>query len=367
MLKKGYTLVEVLIVLILISIFFAILVMMTDSTLRAYITTRQTLQTLYAQSYVDFLFDVLEGELKWVGSGSNLLKGEQGDAGLRKPDRTKYTEIVDVVSGKPWLYDSIDIEKTTNGFILYITYIIASPVRIHYNGTTGECKPLSEGYLDSPSWSIVTRALAPSSEHYIPTLVKLRYYYLDSGTYKPVTGVLKVTPNMRFQIKEIDLSNPSVEKNLVPSTFPSNNPSTAPNELFITPISRFKNTVFNTGYATRTFRQVRIQYNSQTKEVTMVRFIPSPDLTQNTYSVKLLDNVESFQGSLVYYVSGEFRELRFDNRTDWNTYKNSAEVRNIKNSIVGMKFTVTWKPSWQNVGNEEITKTRLIIIPQGLQ
>lgn len=366
MVKKGYTFVEVLIVLILISIFFSILVIMTDSTLRAYATTRQILQTLYAQSYVDFLFDVLEGELKWAGSGSNLLKGEQGDSGLRKPDRTKYTEIVDVASGKPWLYDSIDIEKTATGFIIYITYIIASPVKLYYNGTTGICRPLSEGYLDSPSWSIVTRAIAPSSEHYIPTLVKLKYYYLDSGVYKPVTGILRVTPDMRFQIKEIDLST-SVEKNLVPSNFPSNDPTTAPDELFVTPISKFKNVVFNTGYATRTFRQIRIEYNSQTKEINMVRFIPSTDLSQNTYSVKLLDNVESFQGSLVYYFSGEFKELRFDDRDDWNTYKNSAEVKNIKDSIVGMKFTVTWKPSWNLSNSEKITKTRLIIIPQGMQ
>ncbi|MCX7653812.1 MAG: prepilin-type N-terminal cleavage/methylation domain-containing protein [Fervidobacterium sp.] len=364
--RKGYTFVEFLIVLILISIFFSILIIITDSTMKAYNLTRSTLQTLYAQSHIDFTFDMLEGELKWVGSGSNLLRGERSGSELRKPNKT---EVYQQISDKLWLQDSIDIEKTSTGFIIYITYVVASPVKFFYDSTTGTCRAISEGYIDSPDWSIVTRALVPSSEHYVPTLVKLKYYYNDSGVYRPVTGRLKVTPDLRFLIREVDPSNPSVERNLAPTTFPttSTQPGSAPNELFITPISKFSNVSLNTGYTTRSFRQVQIEYNSQTKEITVRRLIPIFEPSPVIYNIKLLDNVESLQGSLVYYSSNGLSELRFDNRNDWNTYKNGPELRNIKDSIVGMKFTITWRPSWKLVNDEYLTKTRLIIIPKSIQ
>ncbi|MFN6992200.1 MAG: type II secretion system protein, partial [Fervidobacterium sp.] len=327
-LRTGYTFTELLVVIILISIFFAILIAMTDSTLKAYRTTRLTLQTLYATNHIDFMFDVLENEFKWASSGSQLLKGEWGDTGLRKPDRTKFTDIVDTVNEKPWLYDSIDIQKTTNGFIVSIVYLIPSAVKFYYDSTTGVCKPLTEGYLESPDWSIVTRAISPSSEHYVPTLVKLKYYYNVGGTYKPLNNVIFVTPNMNFMIKEINLGN-QAEINLQPASFPSTSPSTAPNELFITPISKLRSVGPENVYTTASFRKVSIEYNSQTKEVLLKREFPTAGLQTGAYTIKLLDSVESFQGSLVYYSQSDFSELRFDNRQDWNTYKNSAEVKNI--------------------------------------
>lgn len=60
--RKGYTFVEVLISLVVITIFFGILTLIVDMTLRSYKVSKATLQSLYANTYVNFLFDVMEGE-----------------------------------------------------------------------------------------------------------------------------------------------------------------------------------------------------------------------------------------------------------------------------------------------------------------
>ncbi|MGC8902661.1 MAG: type II secretion system protein [Fervidobacterium sp.] len=359
--KSGYTLSEVLVVLIIISIFFAILVSITDSTLKSYQITRATLQTLYAQSYVDFLFDVLEGELKWTGSGSTLLMREganafSNDGKLLKPDGTVYTEITD----KLWLYNSLDIEKTTTGFAIYVTYILPSPVMLKYDTTTKTYRPTTTGYLLA-GWCILKNAISPSAPTYTPRYAKLLFY--KNGA--PVNSLIQVSPTDSFIVKEIASTNPPSEIVLNPE---SSDPKYK-NYFYIVPIARFKNTIFNFGYTTKTFRQVKIEYNSQTKEITMTRFLPSTDLSQNTYTVKLLDNVTNFEGSLVYYSSGNLAEIRFDNRDDWNTYKYGPAVRSIKDYIVGIKFTVNWEAPWKNLSKNDaiLTKTRLIIIPKAIQ
>lgn len=365
--RNGYTLSEVLIVLILISIFFAILIAITDTTLRAYQTTKSTLQLLYAQSYVDFLFDVLEGELKWAGSGSSLLLNQDPNNRqyspspngiLLKPDGTPYYEIVN----RLWLRDSIDIEKTATGFIIYITYLITTPVTFKYDQSLNGYTPISEGYIDYPGWCILKNALSPSAEKYTPRYAKLKFY---KNGITQVTSEIYVKPGDRFVVKEVDPSNPSVEMTLNPY-------SSAPkykDYFYIVPIARFKNIALNNGYVMRSFRQIRVEYNSQTKEVFITRFLPATDLTQNTYRVKIIDNVESFEGSLVYYSAGQFNEIRFDNRSDWNTYKNSTFMKNIKDYIVGLKFTITWKAPWKNLSENDstIVKTRLITLPNAIQ
>lgn len=358
--KSGYTLSEVLIVLVIISIFFAILVSITDSTLKSYQITKSTLQTLYAHSYVDFLFDVLEGELKWTGSGSTLLMRDgastfSSDGKLLKPDGTVYSEITD----KLWLYNSLDIEKTQTGFAIYVTYLIPSPVMLKYDNTTKTYRPTTTGYLLAVGWCILKNAISPSSPTYTPRYAKLRFY--KNGL--PVDSSIQVSPNDSFVVKEI--LSPGVEVILNPE---SSDPKYK-DYFYIVPIARFKNTVFNSGYTTKTFRQVKIEYNAQTKEINMTRFLPALDLSQNTYTVKLLDNVTNFEGSLVYYSSGGLAEIRFDNRNDWNTYKYDPTIRNIKDYIVGIKFTVTWEAPWKNLSKNDavITKTRFIIIPKAIQ
>jgi prepilin-type N-terminal cleavage/methylation domain-containing protein len=358
--RSGYTLVEVLISLIVISIFFSILVLVMDMTLRAYRISKSTLYSLYANSYVNFLFDVIEGELKWAGSGSTLLVNQRySNLALRRPlyspgnagSYIRPGEVYSEITNHLWLNNSIDIEKTIDGFIIYATYVITYPITLKRNDD-GTYSPLQSGYLGASGWAILTTALSPSSDEYKPRYAKLRYYL--NG--QPFNGG-DVSPNDRFTLKEINLAVPAIELDLLSE------------DKFVYPIARFKNAIFNNGYITRAFRQVRIEYKGSEKKFVMTRFMPTLDLTQQTFPVTLLENVDYVEAYLVYDQGGVTNKIRFDNRTDWNTYKNSSEIRAIKDDIIGIELKIRWKMPWSDVVRSagEIEKTKFIVLPQGVR
>jgi len=358
--RFGYTFVEVLISLIVISIFFAILVIVMDMTLRSYRVSKSTLYSLYANSYVNFLFDVIEGELKWAGSGSTLFVNQSNkNLRLLRPVFTpgnaeSYTRpgmVYQDITDHLWLNDSIDIEKTNDGFILYVTYVITYPVAFKRN-SDGTYSPLQSGYLGPAGWAILTTALSPSSDEYQPRYAKLRYYLngqLFSGG--------NVSPSDRFTLKEINLAVQSIQLDLLPT------------DNFVYPIARFKNAVFNNGYVTRSFRQVRIEYKASEKKFVMTRFMPALDLETNSFPVTLLENVEYVEAYLVYDQGGNTNKIRFDNRSDWNTYKNSPEIKAIKDNIIGIELKIKWKMPWSDIvgSTGEVEKTKFIILPQGVK
>ncbi|WP_448374653.1 type II secretion system protein [Fervidobacterium sp.] len=366
--RRGYTLVEVLISLIVISIFFAILVLVMDMTLRSYRISKSTLYSLYANSYVNFLFDVIEGELKWAGSGSNLFINQSdsnlallrptftpGNAGSYIRPGTIYSDI----TNRLWLNSSIDIEKTNDGFIIYVTYVITYPITLKRNND-GTYSPLQSGYLGPAGWSIITSALSPSSDSYKSRYAKLKYY-LNGQIFNGGN----VTTTDKFVLKEINLAVQTIELDLLPEGYSN----VWKGDLFVYPIARFKNATFNNGYVTRSFRQVRIEYRASEKRFVMTRFMPALDLTQNQFSVTLLENVESVEAYLVYDQGGVTNKVRFDNRADWNTYKNSSEIRAIKDDIIGMELKVKWKMPWSDVvgSTGEVEKTKFIVFPQGMK
>lgn len=367
--RKGYTFVEVLISLVVITIFFGILTLIVDMTLRSYKVSKATLQSLYANTYVNFLFDVMEGELKWAGSGSSLLVNQRykddPNKKLQKPKFTlgvasSYTrpgENYKQITDHLWLYDSIDIEKTADGFRIYVTYVITYPVVLKRNNDNPPTySPLQSGYLGPSGWAIITNALSPSSSEYRPRYAKLRYYLngqVFNGGY--------VKPTDKFTLKEINLAVQSVSTDL----------DLLSEDKFVYPVARFKNAVFNNGYVTRSFRQVIIEYNSTEKKFTMTRFMPALDLTNNYFPITLLENVEQVEASLVYRYRNEEggieeRRIRFDNMADWNTYKNSPAIQTIKDDIIGLELKIKWKMPWGSlVGNTgEIVKTKFIVFPQ---
>ncbi|SDH48494.1 prepilin-type N-terminal cleavage/methylation domain-containing protein [Fervidobacterium changbaicum] len=367
--RKGYTFVEVLISLVVITIFFGILTLIVDMTLRSYKVSKATLQSLYANTYVNFLFDVMEGELKWAGSGSSLLVNQRykddPNKKLQKPKFTlgvasSYTrpgENYKQITDHLWLYDSIDIEKTADGFRIYVTYVITYPVVLKRNNDNPPTySPLQSGYLGPSDWAIITNALSPSSSEYRPRYAKLRYYLngqVFNGGY--------VKPTDKFTLKEINLAVQSVSTDL----------DLLSEDKFVYPVARFKNAVFNNGYVTRSFRQVIIEYDSTEKKFTMTRFMPALDLTNNYFPITLLENVEQVEASLVYRYRNEEggieeRRIRFDNMADWNTYKNSPAIQTIKDDIIGLELKIKWKMSWGSlVGNTgEIVKTKFIVFPQ---
>lgn len=341
--KKGYSFVELLVSLFVIGIIFAIMSIIVNLNINAYKTTKLTLQNVYADSYVSFLFDVLEGEVKWIGSGREFLANlyrptfVPNSPSSYNPMGAIYSEISNKVR---WFGNYFDYERTGGKDIMYLNYVIAYPVTLKRN-TDGTYSPISAGYMGPSGWSIIRGSLSKNSPNYFARYAKLRFYkngVVFSGGY--------LTPNDKLTVKEINLAlqNTSTDINL------------RAQDLFITPIARFKKAVFNNGYITRSFRQIRIIYDPNARTIVMEKFMPALDLTQQVFPTILLDNVNSFSTYILYRdMMGQDKEVEIYRA------KYSPPSDFTPDAAYAIKFVVEWESPWRLFGNtNKITKTRII-------
>jgi hypothetical protein len=299
------------------------------NSLESYKISKLNVETLYAESYISLLFDILDDEVKFAGSGSNLLKNlyiptyVPGKSKTYVPKGRLFTEIVNY----SWLANSIDYYEDNDQKIFYLTYVITYPVFFIRN-PDGTYSPLYNEKVGDIEWAIIKNKLSPDADGYYTRYAKLSVTKISgSGTYP---GFVKIDD--KFSIKEVNLAKP---KKLI---------QLSDDDKYIYPIYN------STDIFSKSFRQIKVIFDKKTGRVSMIRYTPILDSDNNTIQIDLLNNVEDFSISVVYFDNGI-------KKIDIKTAKNNAEFDTT--SVIAIKFTVKWKPSWKK---DEIIKSRTINI-----
>ncbi|ABR30759.1 N-terminal cleavage protein [Thermosipho melanesiensis] len=328
--KKGFTFVELLVSLIIIGLTFQIVVSVVFNSVESYKLSRVNMQNLYAESYVTLLYDILENELRYAGSGGELLKNLYlpkytiDDEESYMPKGGKYTEVTDVL----WLADSIDINEDSTSLVLYITYVVTYK-NFFVRNTDGTYSPLYKGYVGNFGWTIIKNKLSSSAEGYFTRFAKLKVEKISGPDEFPG----EIGPEDTFKIDEINLANQL-------KTLPLSD-----EDKYIYPLS--KNSIDSVEYATSLFRQTKVVFEKEMGKIYIERFFPVLDLSQKHYRQDILENVKDFEVYALYYPNGE---------------KKLSEIKNMSfdlSSIYALKFAVTWRSPWDDF---EIKKTRIITL-----
>ncbi|MBO8161231.1 MAG: prepilin-type cleavage/methylation domain-containing protein [Thermosipho sp. (in: Bacteria)] len=329
--KKAFTFVELLVTLLITSITFLIIYLIVDNSLESYKIARLNVKTLYAESYISLLFDILDDEVKFAGSGSELLKNLYIPTyipGKRKsyvPKGRLFTEI----TNHGWLANSIDYYEDDNQKIFYLTYVVTYPV-LFVRNSDGTYSPLFNEEVGEINWAIIKNKLSPDADGYYTRYAKLKVKKISgSGTYP---GYVKIDD--KYIIKEVNLAKPNKSLDLSSS------------DKYIYPIYN------STDIFSKSFRQIKVIYNKKTGKISLIRYTPILDSDLNTIQIDLLNDAKDFSISIIYFNNG-VKEM------DIKTAKNIKGFDTT--SIIALKFTIKWKPSWKK---EEIVKTRIInIVP----
>ncbi len=343
--KKGFTLVETLVTMIILSIFFLIVVLVFSNFVESYKIARTNLQTLYADNYVTFLFDIIESEVKYAGSGANLFKGEfwrptytPGNANSYVRLGQKYNEF----TTRTWLADSIDYDPNTK--TLYISYVLTYPIILRRN-SDGTYTPINEGYLGHVGWGIAASSINPNAPGYKTRYVKFNRLEKITGSGQ-FPGIVK--RDDKYYVYETNLAVQSVTYNM-------NNSYEPTTDSFIYFISKFKDAIFENGYFTRAFRQIQIRYDQNQKKIVLRRFMPALDLSTNYVDVDILTGVKDFKIYLLTTRTGQVEEIEFGQ---------AKQIPNFpKNSVFALKVYLHWESDWTLYGRkQEIIKTRTFIL-----
>ncbi|SHH28954.1 prepilin-type N-terminal cleavage/methylation domain-containing protein [Thermosipho atlanticus] len=327
--KKAFTFVELLVTLIITSITFSIIYLIVTNTLDSYKISKTNVRTLYAESSISLLFDILDDEVKFAGSGSELLKNLYVPTYIPRRSNSYvqkgrlFTEIVD----HGWLINSIDYYEDKNQKIFYLTYVVTYPVFFVRNND-GTYSPLYNEKVGEIQWAIIKNKLSPDTEGYYTRYAKLKVTKLSgSGTYP---GEVKIDD--KFSIREVNLANPNRTVELTSD------------DKYIYPIYN------STDLFAKSFRQIRVIYDKTLEKVSMIRYYPMLDITNNTVEIDLINDVKDFSISVIYFDNG-IKEM------DINTAKNSIGFDTT--TVIGLKFTIVWQPNWKK---EPIIKSRTINI-----
>lgn len=346
--RFGFTLTEVLVIVVILAIFFSVMTIVLNGTLKSYVYSRYHVKSLYAENYIRFLFDVLETELMWAGSGAGFMKpgtatinvgGGTGSvveyprfgvySRVSNVDRyTPFSEILNYVWVPNW---GLDIRTSGSGLEIYVSHIKTYPVTLKRVGSS--YVSLNRGILSSSRWAIGTYTLSTDSPSYF-------------GFY--INGITLLNSNGRtFEATEFSRS----------STFTVlNAPSTA-EYLYVVPPSTGLQ-LFNMDFG-ENFRRVRISYDPTSKSVRIFKYIPSASPPNNELVLDVLEDVSKFEVYLVRQAGSTYTFERVD-PTTWNFRKPSVMVRD----LVGLKFVVEWQSPW-SFGNRKlaVSRERLIILP----
>lgn len=341
--KKAFTLSEVLVSMLIISIVFLIIGLVINNYVTTYQTSKYNIKRLYSDNFLSQTFDVFSSQLKWAGSGAELFKN------LYKPTFTdgkpnSYLgkgELYEDITNKIWLANSIDYEETKNKKTLYLTYLITYPAVLKRNND-GTYSPLFKEYLGEVDWAIIKSRLSPNAPGYYSRLVKLDVHKISGSGNFP--GNLEL--NDKFSIKEVNLAvpdNPLYYKDL------------SEDDRYIYAIALFKNAIFNNPYITKSFRQIRFIYNKRNNEIIMQKFIPYLDSKRLTTNVVLLKNVNKFEIYLLYYENNQTKEIEIGEA------KNNPSFD--LNNVFALKFNIQWTSDWTFKGKKlTINKTRVITL-----
>ncbi|ONN27184.1 N-terminal cleavage protein [Thermosipho affectus] len=332
--RKGFTFVELLVSLIILTLTFQIVFSVVFNIMESYKISKVNMQNLYAESYVSLLYDILENELKYAGSGGELLKNLYkpsyvlGNVSSYIQKGEKYSEITDHI----WLANSIDVKEDTNKLEFYVTYVVTYK-NFFVRNADGTYSPLFKGYVGDFRWAIIKNKLSPSTEGYFTRFVKLDVEKISGPDEFP--GI--VGPEDTFKIEEINLAD-QTEKVML-----------GDEDKYIYPLSR--NTLTSVEFSKNLFRQIKVVFEKNTGKIYIEKFFPILDLTKKVYRQDILENVKSFEVYALYYPNGE---------------KRLSEIKNQSfdlSSIYALKFLVTWSSPWKfGSKNFEITKTRVILL-----
>ena len=332
-----------LVSLIIVSIFFMMTVLILNSTVNSYSVARTTLKSLYANDYVEGLFTELENEIRLAGSGSELLHK------LYKPTFTpdqsnSYTQLGQLYNeftSHTWIRNCIDYDTVTG--TLFISYAILMPVVLKLN-SDGTYSPLFDGRLDEVNWVIIKNVVSSTASGYQTRYAKVQLTKLSGpGTYPG-----QVTKSDKFQILEYNLSQQSKFVTL------RTNGADSDKDNFIYPIARLKNAVFNNGYTTTSFRQVRISYDAEQGIVRMVRFLPNLDLPSNTVTIDLLNHVKDFKIYVLYNSGNSTLEKEISDAKKTLGFN--------PQSVIGLRFYVKWESTGPYQKPVSIEKSRIFML-----
>ncbi|ODN30482.1 type II secretion system protein [Fervidobacterium thailandense] len=346
--RRGFTLTEVLIVLVILTIFFAILVTMVHGVVTAYRFSKTTLQALYAESYIRFFFDMLENELRWAGSGTHLMREgfsssppPTGDPDLHNQvrfgkmsgiTRVRFSEVLDYLWIRTW---GIDVRVEGQEIAFYLTYLKTYPVLFkRVPNITNRYVALNTGFVGKSNWVISASRLSTGANEYFSTLVNVSVT-MPNGT--PFTG---------GEIRKND------ELNIV---CPGN---VKWHEYIYFVVESVGRGLFGIDFG-EGFRRIRVAFNPSTRTIYVTKYSP---VSGASITQRILENVKNFEIYLARQGGAGLDFERVDPAT-WNTRKPTVAV----SQLVGFKFLIEWESPWL-VGARPILirKERVILLPEVL-
>jgi prepilin-type N-terminal cleavage/methylation domain-containing protein len=333
--KKGFTFSELLVSMLIIAITFQIVYYIVDNSVESYKNSRINLQNLYAESSISLLFDILENELKYAGSGGELLKElhkpvfDPGNQGSYEQVGEVYSQVTDHCK----IANSIDYYEDSQKKEFYITYVVTYKNFFVRNGD-GTYSPLYGGDLGKINWVIIKNKLSSSADGYYTRIAKLDADKISGpGTYPG-----EITPSDIFEFKEINLAK--TNKTL----------SLRNEDKYVYPL--YEKSVAFTGYPSVMIKQTKIVFEKESGKIYIERYFPIPDSTSNIYISNILENVEDFDINAMYYSNGikEKPLSEVDSSFDLS-------------SIFALKFVLTWNAPWKYKSKEfKIIKERIIVL-----
>lgn len=338
--RKGFTFSELLISLIILSLTFQIVISIVYNSVESYKISRINIQNLYAENSISLLFSILENELRYTGSGGELIKNlykptyQEGDESSYVQKGEKYSQICDHI----WLSNSIDYYEDTSKIEFLISYLVTYN-NFFVRNSDGTYSPLYRGAIDEIKWVVIKNKISSSSEGYYTRIAKLYAKKISgTGTYPGI-----VTPDDKFIFEEINLANSSKRIALLSD------------DKYVYPIYKRKDLKFS-GYPNNMFRQTKIVFEKESNKIYIERFFPTVfNSGTNIYKLDILENVENFQIYAIYFENGIKKEKSLKEIKNSNAFDLS--------SIYALKFVLKWKAPWKYKSqNLELIKTKIVVL-----
>ncbi len=327
--RSGMTLTEVLVVIIITSVFFGAAVLIFSNLVELYQTSRAHLRLLYAESHVSILYDIMENELKYAGSGAALLKN------LHHPSGGRYSELAD----RTWLFDCVDYDPQTK--TLFISYVITYPVVLVRKESTGGSVTyfaLNSGYLGQSKWIISKNTLSPSAPGYVTRYLSLQDItpvatttdypgYVNAGEAFSLTSALTSEDRYVYLIAKYK-----------DATFGFSSDEASEND-------------YTLGSYTGSFRQIQLTYDQTRRKVTMKRLIPTLPSDYQLLSVDLLSDVSEFKVFLLYMEDNEVREIEFGEAKQMTNFN--------RERVFAIKVYLECELDWLHGKKHKVIKSRV--------
>ncbi|QTA37288.1 hypothetical protein JYK00_05970 [Thermosipho ferrireducens] len=318
--NEGYTFVEFLIVLMIISIFGLILTSSINNTLKSYEISKTNLRRLYSENNINFLFDTLEKELRWVGSGGVLLE-----------NLTNAQEITDHTG---WIASSIDYDPASK--TLYVSYLIAQDIILQRSAN--KYYPLYDTIIDGPK----------TTDFYGYAITMTKYDSNAPGFSTKWKGITAILDENGVPISTV--THVGEASSLTIGEFSGNDKYA----ILIKNPGPYILKILNQEYYFELFRQTRITYIPGSSKVIFERYIPT---LNSSITTDLLDNVENFQIYLLYQDSG-LKEIEIgEAKTNPPPGFSPQKVR-------ALKFKIIWESPWKQAGKSfQILKEKVFVLP----